>query len=256
MVIVLRLVITIFPLLLSCILIADETLCKQTEFITVEALANSLPLDLAASPIVHLKTLAVQRDTFSCGYHALFHALAIDIAIQNGYGWERELEKHLADKELFEKVCAATKAHTQTDKPLNGVEISAIAGSVSLGSKLIPLFYTDKQELMIPALYACVQHPINMPRDGIEQLLEQRRKEIVKERILELLQSVNNKPYQARHFICNVGNHWMLFSVVVDMYVHAKLYLIGSWNEPLTDTTKKMARDLLECMGQAGMRVW
>ena len=112
-------------------------------------------------------------------------------------------------------------------------------------------FYTDQKELMIPALYAFVEHAIGMPKQEIEQLLHEKRKSLVSERISSLMRSIKNKTCPVGHFICNTGNHWMLFSLVSDWYANPKLYIIGAWNEPMNDTLKKYAYDLLSYFERA-----
>ena len=86
-----------------------------------------MPDDLANKSIVHLKTLAIQRDNFSCGYHALFNAFAIDRAMHEYYNFEFYMAKNLANKDLFAHVCTAVQQQMKQDKPLDGAEISQIA---------------------------------------------------------------------------------------------------------------------------------
>lgn len=227
---------------------------KQTEFIAVETLANPLPADLYGQPLVHLKTHAIQKDNFSCGYHALFNAMALERAAQGGYYFEDNLRRWLGNQDLFQKVYSAVFQYTKQDKALDGAEIMAIAGNLVMGPRLISLFYTDKHELMIPALYAMVSYPLGTSAQEIENLLHAKRKAMVAERIIQILQELK-KPCQTGHFVCNTGNHWILLSVITDLYGRAKLYFIGAWNEPLTEIVKKYVHDLLALVAQAGINV-
>jgi hypothetical protein len=218
-------------------LMGEDALIKVTQFDDApELLAHPLPADLLDKPVVHLRTLALQKDQFSCGYHALFNAVAIDQTVQGGYyDFEKKLRTKLADRNLFFEVCSA----------LNGKEISDASAKFSLESRLISLFLNDKAEFMIPCLAVEITHNLNLSKSEIQELLLQKQKVMVREKISQLINDIKNKPYQTAHFICNIGNHWITFSFITNSFGHAKLYVIGAWNEPMNAVMKRYAIELL-----------
>ena len=237
-------------IILSCsiwFLMGEDSRVKVTQFDdAAELLAHPLPADLAGKPIVHLRTLALQKDNFSCGYHALFNAIALDNVVQGGYyDFEKKLRAHLSDRDLFFKVCAAIKEQVHENKPLNGKDILDAASKFPAGSRLAPLFLTEQQEIMMPCLAVEFLHPLNMPQSEIQKLLQEKQKAIVREKITQLIESTKNKPYQTAHFICNIGNHWITYSVITNSFAQPKLYIIGAWNEPMNAPMKKYAIELL-----------
>lgn len=228
-------------------LLGQDALVKVTQFDDApELLAHQLPADLAGKPIVHLRTLALQKDQFSCGYHALFNAVALDQTVQGGYyDFEKKLRAKLADRNLFFEVCSAIKEQVKQNKPLNGKEIADAATKFSLESRLISLFLTDKQEIMTPCLAVEVVHKLGISKAEIDELLAQKQRAVVREKITQLMNSIKNKPYQTVHFICNIGNHWITYSIITNSFAQPKLYIIGAWNEPMNAVMKKYALELL-----------
>jgi len=228
-------------------LLGEDALVKVTQFDDApEFLAHQLPADLVGKPIVHLRTLALQKDQFSCGYHALFNAVALDQTVQGGYyDFEKKLRAKLADRNLFFEVCSAIKEQVKQNKPLNGKEIADAANKFSLESRLISLFLTDKQEIMIPCLAVEIVHNRGISKSEIDELLVQKQRATVRERIAQLMNAVKSKPYQTAHFVCNIGNHWITYSVISNSFAQPKLYIIGAWNEPMNAVMKKYAIELL-----------
>jgi hypothetical protein len=232
-------------LLIFCIFnpVISADLTKVTQFVdaTDQMLAHQLSSDLQGKPLVHLKTLAIQQDCFSCGYHALFNALAFDLAVKDYYDFERWLRNNLSSQDLFFKVVGAVKNHVKENKPLNCQDIQAIARDLHLGDRLICLFFDEKGDMMIPNVYVEVAHPVNTSPDEIKKLLDQKRKEMVQEKIVQQFRLVKSKQIPVAHFICNTGNHWILFSALCNSHGQLKIYCIGAWNEPFNDAMKKYA---------------
>jgi hypothetical protein len=222
-----------------------KELQKQTEFIIhPTSLTLELPEDLADKPLCRLRTLSLQKDSWSCGYHAIFNARAIEQAVQEKTHLEESLKKNLANQKLFEETFATAQAHTKENKPLHGQEIAEICKTLSLQDKAISLFLTDKNELMIPSLFASVEHQKTASKQEIEALLHSKRKELVSNKIAHLVKSLKNNG-TASYFICNTGNHWVLFSMIRNQDL-TKLYLIGAWNEPINDAMRVYINKLLE----------
>lgn len=222
-----------------------KELQKQTEFIIhPTSILLDLPEDLANKPLCRLRTLALQKDNWSCGYHAIFNARAIERAVQEKTHLEESLKKNLANQKLFEETFATAQAYTKENKPLHGQEIAEICKTLSLENKTLSLFLTDKNELMIPSLFAQVEHPKTASKQEIETLLHSKRKELVSNKIAHLIKSLNNNG-TASHFICNTGNHWVLFSMIRSQDI-TKLYLIGAWDEPINDAMRIYINKLLE----------
>ena len=149
-----------------------------------------------------------KKDTWSCAYHAIFNAIAIEIALHetntgnfSQTSLEARLKNRLADKRLFARIYQIINQHVKRDRPLNGDEIQQICQKIPLAHKSIALFLTEKDELMIPSLYAEVQHSLTLSKQEIDVLLHQKRLALVREKIKQLLQSLKNKSnYEARYF--------------------------------------------------------
>ncbi len=195
---------------------ANADLTKVTQFVdaTDQMLAHQLSPDLQGKPLVHLKTLAIQHDCFSCGYHALFNALAFDLAVKDYYDFERWLRNNLSSQDLFFKVVGAVKNHIKENKPLNCQDIHAIARDLNLGDRLTCLFLDEKGDIRIAA---------------------------AQEKVTQQIAQVKKREIPVAHFICNTGNHWILFSVLCNSHGQLKIYCIGAWNEPFNGAMKKYA---------------
>ena len=133
---------TIFFGSFTWFLMGEDALMKVTQFDDApEILAHPLPADLVGKPIVHMRKLTLQKDQFSCGYHALFNAVALDQTVQGGYyDFEKKLRAKLADRDLFFSVCSAIKEQVKQNKPLNGKEIMDASNKFGLESRLVSLF--------------------------------------------------------------------------------------------------------------------
>lgn|GEM_PF-6477175 len=227
------------------VLRADE---KMTQFLPPEScMIHQLPACLQGKPVYHIKTLAVQKDRFSCGYHAIFNAVALDKAVYEDSDFVYGIKKNLNNTYLFYDVCAAIKKHIGVNQPLNGAHIEDIAKEFPLGERLLSLFF-QADDIMIPRLAVNVEHPLTMPKSEIEKLLKDKQNAIVQEKIKQLIDDVATKRRQAAHFICNIGNHYILCTVISDYSLQTKLYVIGAWNEPINDAALKYINLFLSFM--------
>lgn len=225
---------------------AEEELVKKTDFLLNEAeIMLPVPDDLKSAPFCRLKTLAIQKDAWSCGYHAIFNAVALEKTIGNYKNFHESFKQYLADKTLFDQVYSTAKEVIQKNKPLNGHEVIQICNRFSIANKSLSLFFNDHHEILIPKLYVEVTHPLTMSKQEIEKLLKEKMVSTTQSRIESLIRD-NYKENAGSYFICNTGNHYVLFSILTDTRRRANLYMIGAWNEPVDDGMRKYIQLFLD----------
>jgi len=231
-----------------------------------DSLYNHVPSRFRKRPLVYYKALTRQRDNFSCGHRAIFHALTIERAakkarigdpLEKNLPWLLKDQKSLSD--VYRKITRyINETEPDTDQTL-GLYDHQIHGAIQkkipmLKDKLIPIFYEADDTVTITHSPNHNQNTL-FPDEYFESEEESRRVEIKKSKELFFQLSKLKEPFDTTHFVCLANNHWILTTVMLNKHKKAKLVVIDSANQDVRSnkpifTTLKILLECVEEMNQ------
>lgn len=218
---------------------------------TADELYAVLPLSLSPKPLVQLRALLEQTDTFSCVYRSLFHAQCITMALHKaslGDSFEGNLMRRLQDEQSLHLAFCDIKKYLDSYDPTfdrtTGLHITHLLGICAAS---IPVLHAQILPLKIKAdnkIYAvndptpCLPSPLyyttdfirKYPRDQFPDncLIELDRSSQLRYQLAQLKGS-----RRVAHFACYFPNHIFICSMVTDAKGYAKLYVIDSNNNEI-----------------------
>lgn len=227
---------------------------------SADQLYSFIPSSLSSRPLVQLTALLEQTDTFSCVYRSLFHAQCISIAMEKkrqGQSFEKNLKLLLQDENLLNKTYGHVKDYlNQYDPTHNRTTGLCIKHLLGVCAASIPLLHTKILPVLLEndqKIYA-VRDPIAHPPSPLHYSADFIRnygvhpylhaKCLVElDNSAQLAYQLNqlNGSHRVAHFACRFPNHLFIASIITDKQGYAKLYMIDSNNNYLSDHTSILA---------------
>lgn len=245
---------TLPPLQTLAAAAAPPTLVLTHTTHTDHKLSFEIPPTLKDKPLVVLKALLQQTDTFSCAYRALFHAQSMHRAFarsQHDFMFEEHLKKSLLDEHMLNVTFTYVKDyldryHPQHDRT-SGLCIQHVLGVCAtripyLNGKILPVLLEPDQKI-----YAVHDPTPNRPaplyysQDFIRNYHTARFPPALCHIEFDASEEINSLRKQIKkhnhivHLACKYPNHLFWASVVTDRHGYATLYVIDSGNDSLAD---------------------
>lgn len=168
----------------------------------------------------------IQADPFSCGYRAAFHAIAFENALKSG-NFNSKLNANLSNESLLKSIYKIFSKQ----KGLSNVDIDKIAQKYGIGNKLIVLNLESKNKIGYLGQYS-ISYSGKLSKQQINALMEKKKSELLTQKINSIKTQLYG-PNKSGYFVCSIGKHWILLSIITDNNGQAKLYMIDSNVRPI-----------------------
>lgn len=186
-----------------------------------------LPSELNKQQIVHIRCFLQQNDPWSCGYRAVFHAIALEKALKSPDKFQEHLKHNLQNTQLLQQVYDSYGYN----KGLSNTEMEKIARKFSLDDRALMFVTVGQAEItLLGEVTFTTRGPITEAEK--KQIVRKKQAQKLHESLQHFIDQKNNTP-RAFHIIAGINDHWILFSIIRSPGKAAQLYIIDSNNKQI-----------------------